>query len=65
MTTIYVYDVMGRLVAEYNDGQQQAVGGMKQHARGGRLNHRHCVHDSLSPNAMPVIDLACVTFHPA
>lgn len=27
VTTIYVYDVMGRLVAEYNDSQQQPTGG--------------------------------------
>ena len=29
VTTIYVYDVIGRLVAEYNDSQQQPAGGTK------------------------------------
>ena len=29
VTTIYVYDAMGKLVAEYNDSQQQPTGGTK------------------------------------
>lgn len=29
VTTIYVYDAMGKLVAEYNDAQQQPAGGTK------------------------------------
>jgi RHS repeat-associated protein len=29
MITVYVYNVMGRLVAEYNDAQQQPAGGTK------------------------------------